>query len=63
MEEEIAAPKGSVLEQLQKEDLSLKGLEELEMRVAVLQAEIARAEAMRKSKQGSRSDAEALFSS
>jgi len=62
MEEEIAPPKGSLLEQVQKEDLSLLGLQELETRMAVLQAEIARAEAMHKSKQGSRSDAEALFS-
>lgn len=62
MEEEITAPKGSVLAQLQKEDLSLLGLEELAARIGVLRDEISRAEAMHKSKQGSRSDAEALFS-
>ncbi len=61
MEEEITAPKGSVLEQLQKEDLSLQGVEELTARIGLLKAEISRAEAMLESKKGSRSDAEALF--
>ena len=61
MEEEITAPKGSALEQLLKEDLSLQGVEELDHRVSLLKDEIARAEAMLESKKGSRSDAEALF--
>ncbi len=61
MEEEITAPKGSVLAQLVREDLSDMGLEELAARIELLQGEIARTEAMRESKKGSRSDAEALF--
>lgn len=61
MEEENTAPKGSALAQLEKEDLTLQGVEELTLRLALLKAEIARAEAMLESKKGSRSDAEALF--
>lgn len=62
MEEENTAPKGSALEALLKEDLSLQGMEELSARIALLQEEIARTEAMLESKKGSRSHAEALFS-
>lgn len=61
MEEEISAPKGSILEQLTKQDLSLQGVEELTARIALLKEEITRAEAMLESKKGSRNDAEALF--
>jgi len=61
MEEEIMAPKGSALEQLQKEDLSLQGVEELSARIGLLKEEIVRAETMLESKKGSRNDAEALF--
>ncbi len=61
MEEEITAPKGSALEKLQKEDLTLQGVEELSARIGLLKEEIARAETMLESKKGSRSDAEALF--
>lgn len=61
MEEEITAPKGSVLEQLQKQDLTLQGVEELSARISLLKDEIARTEAMLESKKGSRNDAEALF--
>jgi uncharacterized small protein (DUF1192 family) len=61
MEEEITAPKGSALDELQKQDLSLQGVEELAERIILLKAEIARAEAMLESKKGSRDDAEALF--
>ncbi len=61
MEEEIEAPKGSLLAQLAMQDLTLQGLEELEERVVLLEREIARAKAMHESKKGSRSDAEALF--
>ena len=61
MEEEISAAKGSALAELQKEDLSLQGVEELSDRIVLLQAEIARIEAILESKKGSRSDAEALF--
>ena len=61
MEEEISAPKGSVLEQLAQQDLSLQGVEELTARIGLLKEEIGRAEVMLESKKGSRSDAEALF--
>ena len=61
MEEEISAPKGSVLEQLTQQDLSLQGVEELTARIGLLKEEISRAEAMLESKKGSRNDAEALF--
>lgn len=61
MEEENNAPKGSALDALQKQDLSLQGVEELGERIELLKREIARAEAMLKSKKGSRDDAEALF--
>lgn len=61
MEEEISAPKGSVLEQLTQQDLSLQGVEELTALIGLLKEEIGRAEAMLESKKGSRNDAEALF--
>ena len=61
MEEEISAPKGSLLEQLAQQDLSLQGIEELTARIGLLKEEIGRAEAMLESKKGSRNDAEALF--
>ena len=61
MEEEITAPKDSALADLQKQDLSLQGLDELSARIVLLEAEIARARAMLESKKGSRDDAEALF--
>jgi len=61
MEEEISAPKDSVLEQLAKQDLSLQGIEELTARIGLLKEEIGRVEAMLESKKGSRNDAEALF--
>ncbi len=61
MEEEISAPKGRVLEQLVKQDLSLQGVEELTARIGLLKEEIGRVEAMLESKKGSRNDAEAFF--
>ncbi|MGB0478310.1 MAG: DUF1192 family protein [Parvibaculales bacterium] len=61
MEEEISAPKDSVLEQLAKQDLSLQGIEELTARIGLLKEEIGRVEAMLESKKGYRNDAEALF--
>ena len=61
MEDEISAPKGSILKQLTTQDLSLQGVEELTARIALLKQEIIRAEATLKSKKGSRHDAEALF--
>lgn len=62
MEEENTAPKGSAMEALMREDLSLQGVEELSNRIGFLRAEIARAETMLESKKGSRNEAEALFS-
>lgn len=61
MEEEITAPKDSALADLQKQDLSLQGVDELSARIVLLEAEIARARAMLESKKGSRDYAEALF--
>jgi uncharacterized small protein (DUF1192 family) len=61
MEEEITAPKDSALADLQKQDLSSQGVDELSARIVLLEAEIARARAMLESKKGSRDDAEALF--
>ena len=61
MEEEITAPKDSALADLQKQDLSLQGVDELSARIVLLEAEIARARATLESKKGSRDDAEALF--
>ena len=61
MEEEITAPKDSALADLQKQDLSLQGVDELSARIVLLEAEIARSRAMLESKKGSRDDAEALF--
>ena len=62
MEEENTALKGSALEALLKEDLSLSGMQELCARIGFLEDEIARTKAMLESKKGSHSDAEALFS-
>ncbi len=49
------------LQVLAKEDISLLGVEELKERITLLTDEIARSEAMIASKQGSLSDAEAIF--
>lgn len=46
---------------LGKEDISLLGVEELRDRITLLNQEIARSEEMIASKQGSLSDAEAIF--
>ena len=62
MEEENTGPKGSPLDLLAREDLSLQGVEELSARIALLNEEIARAQTMLESKKGSRNEAEALFS-
>ena len=61
MEEEIRTSLGSALGDLVAEDLALMSLDDLSLRVEVLQAEIERAVAMIESKKGSHSDAEALF--
>jgi|TARA_R110002094_G_scaffold169139_2_gene151640 uncharacterized small protein (DUF1192 family) len=49
------------LQVLAKEDISLLGVEELKERITLLTDEIARSQAMIASKQGSLSDAEAVF--
>ena len=49
------------LQVLGKEDISLLGVEELKERIPLLTDEIARSQAMIASKQGSLSDAEAVF--
>ena len=61
MEDEIRTSLGSALGDLVAEDLALMSLDDLSLRVEVLQAEIERALAMIESKKGSHSDAEALF--
>jgi len=61
MEEEIRTSLGSALGDLVAEDLALMSLDDLSLRVEVLQAEIERALAMIENKKGSHSDAEALF--
>ena len=61
MEEEIRTSLGSALRDLVAEDLALMSLDDLSLRVEVLQAEIERALAMIESKKGFHSDAEALF--
>ena len=56
-------PKGvsSTLAALAREDLLLLGIDELKERITLLNQEIARSEGQITSKQGSLSDAEAVF--
>lgn len=49
------------LQALAKEDISLLGVDELNERITLLDAEIARSRAMIASKQGSLNEAEAVF--
>ncbi|WOF74978.1 DUF1192 domain-containing protein [Parvibaculaceae bacterium PLY_AMNH_Bact1] len=49
------------LQALAKEDISLLGVDELKERITLLTDEIARSKAMVASKQGSLSEAEAIF--
>ncbi len=49
------------LQALAKEDISLLGVDELKERITLLNAEITRSEAMIASKEGSLSEAEAVF--
>jgi len=51
----------SALVALAREDLSLLGIDELKERITLLNQEIARSEGQITSKQGSLSDAEAVF--
>ena len=53
--------RGEALAALAKEDLGLLGIEELEERISLLEAEISRIRAQIERKHGSRSAAEALF--
>ena len=61
MEEGIKASLGDALRRLLVEDLSVMSLDDLELRVEALKAEIERALAMTERKKGSHSEAEALF--
>ncbi len=65
MIDEVAEPRpsrGDVLKALSREDLELYGREELEERIELLRAEIARTEAQLNRKQVGWSAADALFS-
>ena len=65
MIDDIAEPRparGDVLRVLSREDLELYGREELEERIDLLKAEIARAEAQIQRKHVGRAAADALFS-
>lgn len=61
MEEEEDAPRIPLLAQLQAEDLSRMPKDELEDRLARLQAEIKRVEEALQARQSTRSEAESLF--
>lgn len=63
MDPEDLQPKrlADTLQALAKEDISLLGVDELKERITLLTDEIARSEAMIASKQGSLSEAEAVF--
>lgn len=65
MEIEPAQPRlqrGETLTALEREDLDLYAVEELDERIARLQGEIARAERARDKKRSGRAAADALFS-
>ena len=64
MMEEPAEPRrgrGQSLVELQREDLDLYAVEELQERIALLEGEIERTQAQLKRKQAGRSAADALF--
>lgn len=54
-------PRGQVMAELSREDLDLYAVEELDERIDLLHAEIARVEAAKAKKQSGRAAAEALF--
>ena len=60
---EVRVGRGQRLAEAVREDLELFGLEELEERIATLQAEIARVQAQLDRKRAGRAAADALFSS
>jgi uncharacterized small protein (DUF1192 family) len=65
MIEDVAEPRptrGDTLKALAREDLELYGREELEERIELLKAEIARIEAQLQRKHAGRAAADALFS-
>lgn len=65
MIDEVAEPRparGEVLKALGREDLELYGRDELEERIELLKAEIARVEIQLNRKQAGRAAADALFS-
>ncbi len=54
-------PRGQVMAELAREDLDLYAVEELDERIDLLRAEIARVEAAKAKKQSGRAAADALF--
>ena len=65
MIDEVAEPRpsrGDILKALGREDLELYGRDELEERIDLLRAEIARTDAQLNRKQAGRAAADALFS-
>jgi uncharacterized small protein (DUF1192 family) len=54
--------RGAALVEMAKEDLDLCGVEELQERIELLEAEIVRCKAARDRKMARRNDADALFS-
>lgn len=58
---EPAAGRGAALTQLGREDLDIYSVEELDERIAALQAEIGRAEQAREGKRSQKNAADALF--
>jgi len=59
---EVRRQRGAAVVEVTREDLDLFGVEELEERIAALEAEIARARAQIAKKQSGRAAADALFS-
>ena len=58
---DVRRQRGHTLVELEREDLDLWGVEELNERIAILQAEIDRARQMLARKQSTRAAADALF--
>ncbi|MCC3860047.1 DUF1192 domain-containing protein [Pseudemcibacter aquimaris] len=60
-DEELDIPKGSILKQLNEEDLTVHSVEALNDRVAVLKAEILRTESEIQNKKNAYADADSFF--
>ncbi|MDG1437599.1 MAG: DUF1192 family protein [Emcibacteraceae bacterium] len=61
MDDELELPKGSLLKQLNNEDIAVHSIEVLLMRITVLEAEIARTQAEIGNKKSAHSDADSIF--